>query len=152
MTSPASSPPSDAWVKVGEQTVLDTPAYLWVLEEFRNGDAQMVFVHLTIRKWLRATFKELLAHWKLFREVVTCPIYACPDDDDDKFAQFAGLFGFKPISEAMCTDGKLRRIFVSLKENKNNGQQQHTDAGEHGINAGPVVRTDAVPDAGVLRG
>lgn len=102
----------DDWHSVREDIVLDHPEYQLSLEEYRRGEDQMVFIHLYVWKdWSAKLLKRFMHEWKILRKHVTCPLYACADIDDDKWSKFVQLFGFKPLSEAICTDGKTRRIY-----------------------------------------
>jgi hypothetical protein len=104
---------TDDWKSIRTDVVLDHPEYKASLEEFRDSSGrQMVFVHLYVfAPWTKALLQRFRSEWTLFRKHVTCPLFACADVDDEKWAKFVSLFGFKPLSEAICTDGKRRRIF-----------------------------------------
>jgi hypothetical protein len=107
------------WQKVGEWTPIDSPEYLFEVEEYRNGDKQMVFIHLHIWKWTISVLKRIRRDFNLFRQCVPCPIYTCGTADDDKFERFVSLFGWKPLTTIPCTDGKTRRLFIHINDNKN---------------------------------
>jgi hypothetical protein len=109
----------DGWVPQGETAVLDKPEYYFALEEFRRGEDQMVFVHITVRKWTVSVFKEILRNWKLFREYVTCPLYAIGGVEDlDKWETFVSRLGFKFLQDVICENGEHRRLFIHFKNNK----------------------------------
>src|SRR6187455_3003038 len=115
------------WKHIEEYTVVDCPEYYCGLEEFRRGDDQMMFIHMTVHQWSKAALTKAKREFKLLRQCVTCPIYSCgpmyPNDEADvkKWESFVKLFGFKFLTNAMCTDGKQRRVFIHLTDdNKNN--------------------------------
>lgn len=103
----------DGWKSIRTDTVIDCPEYKWTLEEFRNdADQQMLFVHLDVHADMTLKLlKRMQYEWALFRKHVPCPVFACGSHDDEKFAAFVKLFGFKPLSQANCTDGLSRRIY-----------------------------------------
>jgi hypothetical protein len=108
---------SDTWAYCGSHTVYDKPEYFFDLEEWRCGDRQMVFVHLLFHKWSPRVLRQALEDWRVFREHVACPLYAMGQDDDDKWAKFVSLFGFKFLADGLaCTDGRSRRIFYHAKD------------------------------------
>src|SRR6187455_1070457 len=94
------------WKDCGETTAVERPEYYCGLQEFRRGDDQMVFIHLTVRKWSKKTLKLALHDFALLRQFVTCPLYCAGEVDDKKFANWVRLFGFKFLTQAICTDGK----------------------------------------------
>lgn len=107
-----------------EIPVIDKPEYYFALDEFRKDEGQMIFVHLTIRKWSTATFKEIIRNFQLFRQCVTCPLFAVGEVDDAKWAKFVSRLGFKFHSTVVCENGAERRMFVHQLENKNVGKVQ----------------------------
>ena len=113
----------EGWHEAGRYVVEDCPEFLCELQEFRRGNDQMVFIHLTTENWSLKTLRKMQNDFALLRECVTCPLYACGNDTDEKWAQFISLFGFRPLTEAVCTDGKRRRIFVHFKDKNNNADQ-----------------------------
>lgn len=108
-----------SWQRVAEYTAHETPEYRFDLDEYRDGDKQMLFVHLAVTHCSPTTFREMRHVWSKFREVVTCPVYALGPDEDDKFANFVGLFGFKFLREVQCENGEQRRLFINVKDNNN---------------------------------
>jgi hypothetical protein len=139
------------WKSLGETVVFNKPEYFASLEEFRRGDDQMVFGHLSVRKWNKSVLKEIIKNWGALRSFVTCPIYAVSEDGSPKFESFISFLGFKPLTEIICQNGEKRRLFIHfIKEKKNNEfnflpeHKQHQR--EHDL---PVVGATAVPDAGV---
>lgn len=119
------------WALKSSYTAHETPEYRFDLDEYRDDDGkQMLFVHLAVTRSSPSTFREMRDVWSKFREVVTCPIYALGPDEDDKFANFVRLFGFKPLSDVICENGEQRRLFLNTKKEKNDGKHVNED-GKH---------------------
>lgn len=110
-----------SWQKTASYTAHETPEYSFELDEYRDGDKQMLFVHLAVTHCSPSTFREMRDVWNKFREVVTCPVYALGPDEDDKFANFVRLFGFEFLRDVICENGEQRRLFLNTKKEKNNG-------------------------------
>lgn len=104
------------WKSAGSWIALETPEYIFEVEEWRRGEDQMVFVHLLVLKWNLTALKRMVHAFSVFRECVTVPVYACGEVDDAKWRAFVALFGFKPLTEVECTDGKRRRLYIHIKE------------------------------------
>jgi hypothetical protein len=112
-----------SWVPDAEVVIHDKPEYFFSSEVFRRGEDQMVFVHVTVRQWKPSVFKELLRNWKLFRDPMTCPVYAVAgveDVDVAKWEAFASLFGFKPSIDIVTENGQHRRLFIHFNKAPNN--------------------------------
>jgi hypothetical protein len=137
------------WKLVGYHEVRDTPDYHCGMDEYRRGKDQMMFIHFTFHNFTKKTLKQALAEFKLLRECVTCPLYACADHDDDKWRAFVKLFGFKPLIVGKCTDGKQRNIYIHIKEEPNNGRRLTDNPTVLGQRT--VERTAAVPEASIQR-
>ena len=141
------------WVPQEEVTVHDTNTYYFALEEFRRGEDQMVFLHLTIHEWKPSVFKEILRNWKLFRKHVTCPLYVTAGIAAvEKWEAFVSLLGFKPFIDVVLENGTPRRLFVHFKENNKathdllyTAKQRRNKRDDQ-----PVVSASPLPDAGVL--
>jgi hypothetical protein len=102
------------WYSVNRWALLDHPSHLWELEELRNGEAQMIFIHLNVRIWSKSVLRRLLAEFATLRSLIDVPIFATgPESQDEKFKRFVSLFGFKPL-----INGDFQ-IFVSYKDNTN---------------------------------
>jgi hypothetical protein len=149
----------DAWTSQGETEVINKPEYHFALEEFRRGKDQMVFLHLTVKKWNTDVAREILRNWKLFRQCVTCPVYAIGGTDDtEKWEKFVSLLGFKPLMPIVCENGAKRRLFMHTNKEKNNERSVATanqrDDGqqlkyERRVSDEPVERSGPLSDAGV---
>jgi hypothetical protein len=134
------SPEVSEFTLVQTHPVIDCPDYTCELDEMRRGDDQMMIVHLKVHKFSPAIAKRLLDEWALLRSCVPCPLFAYGEEDDEKYAHFMRTLGFEPISFIPCTDGRSRRVFVSLR--KHNAFQDHTKQFEHERS---MECTDTVP-------
>lgn len=109
------------WTSLGETEGINKPEYHFAIEEFRCGEDQMVFLHLTVRKWSVSVAKEILRNWKLFRQCVTCPVFANGDGGDQvKWEAFVSLLGFQFLTNIICENGVERRLFVHCIKEKEN--------------------------------
>ena len=113
---------SDEWVPQGEKPVIDCADYCWTIEEFRRGEDQMVFAHLTVHKWTPRVWRNLQHVWTLFRKCVVCPVWIVGADGTDKFDRFVSRLGFRFHSNVVCKNGAERRLFVHLVD-KNDAQR-----------------------------
>lgn len=110
---------SEDWKFIEDTIVVDDADYICELSEYRRGADQMVFIHLTVRKWSLRVLKRLLHEFYLLREHVTCPLYANPGPDDSgKWEAFVELLGFKFLTNVVCKNGQQRKLFVHIKNNK----------------------------------
>ncbi len=105
------------WKRTGEWVLCDCGDFFLDIDEYRNGEDQMIFCHVRYNVWTKASFKESARVFRTFRAAVDCPLYVIGDEGDRKFARFVAHFGFKPLSSIHCTDGKRRLLYVSFKEN-----------------------------------
>lgn len=146
----------DEWKHVSHAVALERPEYLFELDEYRNADAQMLFVHLLVRVWSKAVLKNLLREFAAFRQCVSCPLYCIGITDDDKWAAFVSFFGFRFLTDVVCENGERRRLYINLatvkEEEKKHGKPYPVipDA-ELVVADQPVGVTGSVPDAGVRR-
>jgi hypothetical protein len=105
----------DNWTRTHLSTVIDRPEYKLEVEELRNGEASMVFVHLSVHEWSRASLKRMLEEFALLRELIDVPLFAMSHNSDEKWQRFVSLFGFKHL----CDVDDHRKIFISIKDNNN---------------------------------
>lgn len=109
------------WELQEEVSVIDKAEYYFALEEYRRGDDRMVFIHLCVHVWTPSVYKEVLRNWKMFRECVTCPLFAVAGVEDvAKWERFVTRLGFKFVSNVICENGAERRLFIHIKEQENN--------------------------------
>ena len=115
-----------AWELAARHTIIDCPEFRWRLHEYRDGEQQMMFMHLTVHKWSKEVFKRMKTLWTTFRQVVTCPLYAVHPVEDEKWVAFIAHFGFKHLTEITCNNGERRTLFCTVNEN-NNGRSRQAD-------------------------
>lgn len=137
------------WQFMGEWTVVERAEYVSEIGEYRRGNDQMVFLHITVHKFSPRVLKQALADFKLLRQVITCPLYACGEVDDKKFEKWVRLFGFQFLSTALCTDGKQRRVFIHFTDGTNNEFKQTAATVVPDARDDAVERPAAVSDASV---
>jgi hypothetical protein len=140
---------TEDWKSVANYTVVDRPEYFCDLEEFRRGDDQMMFIHLQVRKWSKETLAIAKREFNLLRQFVTCPLYGAGEVDDEKWSSFVKLFGFKFLQNVICTDGKTRRLFIHIKDDKKNEFKTNHPVVST-VNDAAVVRTSPVSEPSVL--
>lgn len=103
------------------------PEYRAVLHELRDGDQQMLTIHLDVKRFSPSVMKRIKAEFAALRECTDAPIFAFETaPDDHKFARFLAHVGLEPSSRVLCADGRSCRCFVSQKKNKNE-HDQHQD-------------------------
>lgn len=144
------------WRALEEVVLIDKAEYHFAVEEFRCKEDQMVFLHLTVHQWTPAVYKEILRNWKLFRECVTCPLYAVGDDKHPAtWERFVSRLGFKPLMNVVCENGVERRLFIHLKEKQDEfihtEHRRHDERYEQFCHE-PMVCPAAVSDAGIRTG
>lgn len=119
--SSSSEPLATDWLAQDEHALIDKDTYYFAVEEFRCGERSMLFLHLMVHHWTPTVFKEILRNWKLFRECVTCPVFAVGGvEDTEKWERFVKRLGFQFHMDIVCENGAHRRLFIhSVNKNKN---------------------------------
>lgn len=130
--------------------VSDNDDFRMVMDEHRlprdaGGFDQVCVMHITFRKFGKAALKHCAAVWRAFRACVPCPLFAYPNEDDEKWERFVRRHGFQPISSFLCTDGKTRRVFVSYPSEDSFHARDHNDLRLHASGDLAVGRSTAVP-------
>lgn len=108
----------DMWTRAGQWRVVDRPEYALTVEDWRNGIAQMTFLHCDVHIWAPSVLKSIQRDVQLLRECVRGPIYASGPNTDKKWVRFVKLFGFEHLS------GEDRKIFI-LKDNHGRLSDEH---------------------------
>jgi len=99
------------------------PEYRSVLHELRDGDQQMLVMHIDVHQFKPSVMKRMIREFTTFRSCTDAPLFAIePSPDDAKWHCFSHL-GFRYSSRVECTDGLTRRCYVSKK--KNNDDLKH---------------------------
>lgn len=82
-------------------------------DEYRSElGEQMLLTHLRVHQWSPAALKRIRHAWKVFRSVVTTPLFASPMQDDPKWVRFVTLMGWRPFSQVLCHDGIERPLYI----------------------------------------
>jgi hypothetical protein len=98
---------------VSRWTAHDTEDCTFELDEYRDdAGKQMLLAHLRVHKWSPEALKRIRHDWRVFRSVVTAPLYASPMQDDPKWIKFVTLMGWRPFSKVLCQDGIERPLFI----------------------------------------
>lgn len=103
------------WKLVTSYVAHETPEYSFTLDEYRDGEKQMLFVHLHVKRWSPGMLREMRDVFAKFRDAVSCPLYALNPDEDKTWEKFVALFGFKFLREVQCENGEQRRLFINLR-------------------------------------
>lgn len=91
----------------------DTEDFLFELDEYRRDEGdQLLLAHIRAKRFNKEVLKQMLRQWRVLRTFVKCPIFASPQDDDDKWAKFVTLMGFKPFKQVLCHDGIERPLYI----------------------------------------
>lgn len=93
--------------------IITTDDYWGEIDEYRRGGDQLLLSHIRVARWSPSVRKSLLRDWALFRQCVTAPLFATGLVDDDKFARFVAMLGYKLlIPTVTCLNGEQRRLFL----------------------------------------
>jgi hypothetical protein len=98
---------------VARHPVRVTDGWLFEIDEYKRGEEQFLLAHFRFHKWSLSALKQITREWKLFRQCVPAPLYACAEEDDDKWERFVSRFGFRFLCNTVCNNGEHRRLFVS---------------------------------------
>ena len=94
-------------------TVLDKPEYCFDIDEYRRGQDQLLLAHIQVRQWSPTVFKTILREWRVFRQCVTQPLFACAGPGDtEKWERFVSHLGFRFLRNVICENGEPRRLFI----------------------------------------
>lgn len=91
--------------------------YRSMLHELRDGDQQMMVIHMDVFKFNPSVMKRMIREFKALRSCTDVPIFAFePSPDDAKWQRYVERIGFKYLMREACSDGHSRRCFVSYAE------------------------------------
>jgi hypothetical protein len=135
------------WSFIGRHRVINHHLYWFDIDEYRLGDQQFLLTHLSFHKFTPSVWKRVLREWKLFREIVTAPLYAVRDDGDvDKWEHFVSRLGFKPTGILLpCNNGQIRQLYISTVDTHGRQFVNNTIP----FSYKPVGTTGSVPSMGV---
>jgi len=97
---------------VMRHNVLRTEDYWFELDEYTDGEQTMLLAHVQFFHWSPSVIKRGLRAFKLFREHVRCPLFACPPVADEKWRKFVALSGWRYQQDILCEDGETRPLFI----------------------------------------
>jgi hypothetical protein len=102
----------DGFEYVCTHRALTTDAYWFDLDEYKRGQDTLLAAHIRFDYFTPSVLKDALRVWRAFRQCVTAPVIAIGEVDDAKWERFVTLFGFRYCKEAVCINGKKRRLFI----------------------------------------
>lgn len=98
---------------VKRHDVLRTDDYWFEIDEYKRASGeQFLLVHLQFFNWSPSVFKRLLRDWRVFRQHVTAPLFACPRDADAKLFKFVTRTGWHFQQNVVCNNGETRPLFI----------------------------------------
>jgi hypothetical protein len=97
---------------VKRHDVRRTKDYWFELDEYRDGEQTMLLAHLQFFHWSPSVCKAFRKDWRLFRQHVKCPLFACPKDWDTKMFKFVSMTGWRFLQHIECEDGETRPLFI----------------------------------------
>jgi hypothetical protein len=99
---------------VGTHRVITTDDYWCDIDEYRRGQEVFLLGHIRFNNFTPSALKRLLAQWRVFRQCVTAPVFALGEVDDEKWARFVSLLGFRFLRKVNCINGASRRLFIHI--------------------------------------
>lgn len=105
---------TDDFEFVTRHRVRTTDDWWFEIDEYKRGQEQFLLAHIRVAKWSLSALKRMAREWKLFRSVVKAPLYACAEEDTDKWERFVSRFGFRFLCNIVCNNGEERRLFISI--------------------------------------
>lgn len=105
--------PTSEFKFVKRHRIITTDDYWGEIDEYQRGGDQLLLSHIRVARWSPSVRKSLLHDWGLFRQCVTAPLFATGLVDDDKFAKFLDMLGYKLLlPEVTCVNGGSRRLYI----------------------------------------
>ena len=89
-----------------------TDDYWFEIDEYKRGEDTLLLVHLQFFRWTPSVLKQCLREFKLFREHVRAPLFACPPVADAKWFKFVTMMGYRYLQDIVCEDGEARPLFI----------------------------------------
>lgn len=98
---------------VKRHDVRRTEDYWFEIDEYKDaGGKQFLLAHLQFFNWTPAVFKQVIREFKVFREHIAAPLFACPPVADKKWRKFVHLTGWRYQQDIVCEDGVERPLFI----------------------------------------
>lgn len=94
--------------------VYDGTDYIASYTTYVLDNGPMVMFHLDVFYFSHTVLRDMEQKWAVFRSVFKNPIFCHLEDDTERGLRFLSRFGFVPVGEVPCTDGKSRRVYVHL--------------------------------------
>jgi hypothetical protein len=91
---------------------LTSDHYWFDLDEYRRGQDTFLLAHLRFDRFTPSIMRRVLREWSVFRKCVTAPLFALGEVDDEKWARFVSLLGFRFHQQVHCINGATRRLFI----------------------------------------
>jgi len=143
--------PEEHFAPHAYHVLIDNDEYGFAIEEHRrpSDGQQLLIAHLRFKQFTPSVMKHCLRDWRLFRQCVQAPLFAWGEEQDDKWVRFVTRLGFSPLdSWIVCKNGERRQLYLNAPgyglHNANlDPERDHQQL--------PVVRSAALPDAGLQR-
>jgi hypothetical protein len=101
------------FVFVQRHPALITDDFWFELDEYRRaGGEQFLLAHIRVHRWSPSVCKRIRAQWRVLRQFVTAPLFACPEVDDERWRKFVGMLGFKFLHNTTCNNGEVRPLYI----------------------------------------
>lgn len=82
------------------------PNYTMSLENFNN----MLWFHTDVYRWSKQVKQEFIKDLNTVQELITIPLAALVEDNNQKLMKFATVIGFTPAHSVAGDDGKTYNI------------------------------------------
>lgn len=103
---------------LNEYVIFDNEDYFVGMQEYDISGYSVLFAHVTFRAFSRRALRELSDEWKMFRDMVSAPIYAFRGTDegsDRTYAHFMKMLGFSLVRTITCNNGVTRPLYLSIR-------------------------------------
>jgi hypothetical protein len=101
------------FVFVQRHPALITDDFWFELDEYRKATGELLLLaHIRVHRWAPSVCKRIRAQWRVLRQFVTAPIFACPEVDDARWHKFVSMLGFKFQQYIVGNDGTDRPLYI----------------------------------------
>lgn len=98
---------------VRRDCVRSTPEYDFDIDVYeRASGEQFLLAHLLFHRWSPSVFKQVIREWRLFRDIVKTPLFACPKVDDERWVKFVTRTGWRYLQRVTCINGAERPLYI----------------------------------------